>query len=121
MIRRKTIKVRGRGGSRALAGWHSNPGNPHPEMILFRFFATVIRCEGEFSDVVGCHTALRSLCEIVVNCGSGNRPVICECVTDFGYPEPERVTDEEITFAEACQAAREARANSTQAPNGEEL
>lgn len=72
-------------------------------------FSIVIRCQGEFADVAGCHTALRSLCEIIFTCGSGNRPVICECVTDFGYPEPVRVTDENITFEEACRASAEAR------------
>lgn len=69
----------------------------------------MIRCETEFSDVVGCHTALRSLCEIQYTCGSGDRPVICECVTDFGYPPPERVTDQDVDFMEACSQAKLAR------------
>lgn len=85
------------------------------------FFFAVIRCQGEYADVVGCHTALRSLCEIMYTCGSGNRPIICECVYEFDYPEPERVTDQNITFDEACAASAAARTLDTVTASGEEL
>jgi lipase ATG15 len=59
-----------------------------------------IRCTTKQQDVVGCHTATRSLCEIIYTCGSRTRPVLCECVTHFGYPEP--TPSGNRTFAQAC-------------------
>jgi len=63
-----------------------------------------IRCRTELNDVIGCHDAFRSLCEILYACGTGNRPVFCECVTRFQYPEPKRKpgVDPNISFLEAC-------------------
>ena len=61
-----------------------------------------IRCEAEFTDVVGCHNSIRSLCEISFSCGSRNRPVLCACVTEFNYPEPAPKNGTTRTFAEAC-------------------
>jgi hypothetical protein len=43
-----------------------------------------IRCEAPVYDFVGCHSSTRSLCEILHTCGSGPRPVLCECFRDFG-------------------------------------
>ena len=78
---------------------------------LFACFVLVIRCQGEFNDVVGCHSPLRSLCEISYTCGSVGRPVICECVELFGYPEPPPVlrNTTTISFSQACADARAAR------------
>jgi lipase ATG15 len=88
-----------------------------------------IRCEAEPYDFVGCHFARRSLCEILYTCvslrvggaehvlqygrsnsidttltfllqGTANRPAVCQCATQFGYPEP--LTNGEITFEEVC-------------------
>lgn len=59
-----------------------------------------IRCESAPSDFVGCHFAKRSLCEIMYTCGSGNRPAICECYNDYGYPKP--VTDGDEDFDTLC-------------------
>jgi len=61
-----------------------------------------IRCNTATPDVICCHTALRSLCEIIYTCGSGDRPTFCECVTKFGYPEPRPKQGVNRTFAEAC-------------------
>lgn len=63
-----------------------------------------IRCQSEAWDFVGCHFSKRSLCEVSYTCGTGNRPAICECYTDYGYPKPEfNATDgEENTFDEIC-------------------
>jgi hypothetical protein len=89
--------------------------------LTFLFSFAVIRCQGEFSDVVGCHTALRSFCEIAYTCGSLGRPVLCECVTQFGYPEPEPQNGTTISFLDACIAAEEAREASSANSAGDEL
>lgn len=67
-----------------------------------------IRCETSLEDVVGCHDSTRSLCEIIYSCGSGfgisRRPVLCECVTLFNYPEPIPVSEAtNMTFSEFCE------------------
>jgi hypothetical protein len=73
----------------------------------------VIRCMAKFQDVVACHSAVRSLCEILYICGSVGRPVPCECVTKFGYPEPTPIPGTTITnFTEAC-AVRQKELNIT--------
>lgn len=59
-----------------------------------------IRCESDPWDFVGCHFGKRSLCEIMYTCGTGNRPAICECYTDYGYPKP--VTDGDEDFDARC-------------------
>lgn len=63
-----------------------------------------IRCEAEFSDVIGCHNSMRSLCEILYSCGTNNRPFLCVCYTNFSYPEPTRNPDSNSTrsFQEVC-------------------
>jgi lipase ATG15 len=61
-----------------------------------------IRCQAGLTDVIGCHNSIRSLCEISFSCGSRNRPVLCACVTEFGYPEPTPKAGTNRTFAEAC-------------------
>lgn len=59
-----------------------------------------IRCEADPWDFVGCHFSKRSLCELMVTCGSGSRPAICECHLVYGYPKP--VTDGDEDFDELC-------------------
>lgn len=58
-----------------------------------------IRCDTPKNDFVGCHSATRSLCEIMTTCGSGNRPVFCECEA-MGFDPP--VTDGDEDFATLC-------------------
>jgi len=59
-----------------------------------------VECTAPVQDLFGCHTSWRTLCELLYKCGSGNRPVLCECVTEYGYPEPVSTNGE--SFAEAC-------------------
>lgn len=62
-----------------------------------------IACTAPKNDFVGCHFAVRSLCEILYTCGTGIRPALCECVTMFGYPEPQLISKVGgRTFADAC-------------------
>lgn len=70
-----------------------------------------IRCEAGITDIVGCHGSVRSLCELIYSCGTGPRPTICECVYEYGYPEPTPKEGTNITFAEACniEASLQAR------------
>lgn len=60
-----------------------------------------ISCKAASNNFVDCHTSLRSLCDILYTCGSGPRPVLCDCALFYGYPEPEPTGDR--TFAEACK------------------
>jgi len=61
-----------------------------------------IRCITEFGDFVGCHTVFRSLCEVMFSCGSGNRPALCTCYKDYGYPPPVAKNGTTRTIEEAC-------------------
>ncbi|KAL7567975.1 hypothetical protein ACA910_019683 [Epithemia clementina (nom. ined.)] len=62
-----------------------------------------IRCNADYTDVIGCHDTTRALCEVISTCGTEGRPALCECVTQFGFPEPQPIDpDSNITFAEAC-------------------
>jgi len=51
---------------------------------------------------MNCHSAARSICELMYTCGSGNRPVFCECVKNFGYPEPTPAEGVTTDFREFC-------------------
>lgn len=70
-----------------------------------------IRCQADFKNVIGCHSAARSLCEILYTCGSrGERPIPCMCVYEFGYSEPIPSTvsssgNDTLSFAEQCGMA----------------
>lgn len=62
-----------------------------------------IRCNADFTDVIGCHDTTRALCEAIYTCGSDGRPIPCECVSQMGFPEPQPVDlDNKISFVEAC-------------------
>lgn len=39
-----------------------------------------INCRSPLNDPVSCHFATRSICEILLSCGSKGRPIPCECV-----------------------------------------
>jgi lipase ATG15 len=62
-----------------------------------------IECRAPENKRFDCHFKLRSLCEIIYTCGSGSRPVPCECVKCFGYPEPLPNANTTISFEEACR------------------
>lgn len=73
-----------------------------------------INCNAAANAFIGCHDASRSLCEIQYTCGSTDRPVLCDCVLDYGYPEPEvsatddtttdssNTADTQKTFTQSC-------------------
>jgi hypothetical protein len=61
-----------------------------------------IKCRAADNNFVGCHDSTRSLCEVLFTCGTQNRPAICECVTEYGFPEPIPFPGTSVTFAEAC-------------------
>lgn len=64
-----------------------------------------IKCRAPMSSLLGCHSMWRSVCELAYTCGTGDRPVFCRCVRDFGYPEP--IQNGTRTFAEACAEQEE--------------
>ncbi|GKZ00654.1 hypothetical protein MPSEU_001017600 [Mayamaea pseudoterrestris] len=68
-----------------------------------------INCNTATQDILACHDSTRSLCEIMFTCGTGPRPAICQCVTDYGYPEPRPYEWANRTFAEACASAMEGK------------
>lgn len=59
-----------------------------------------IRCLAPLNKPQDCHSPLRSFCEMMYNCGSTDRPVPCECVTVFEYPEP--MNNGTQSFSELC-------------------
>jgi len=61
-----------------------------------------IECRAPGNDFPGCHSIVRSLCEIMVTCGSDGTPVICECSKEYGYPEPMPTTANQTDFTQAC-------------------
>lgn len=64
-----------------------------------------INCLANDNDLAGCHTASRSLCEVLYTCGTMGRPALCECHTKYGYPVPKAKDNANRTFEEACSAA----------------
>lgn len=74
-----------------------------------------INCTASANNFVGCHTIVRSICELQYSCGSKTsflentyRPVPCECVLEFGYPPPEPLnradTNNTSSFEDECRA-----------------
>jgi hypothetical protein len=59
-----------------------------------------IQCRTSSVLGVGCHSVDRTWCEILYTCGSAGRPILCECVHEWDYPEPVAIGNR--TFAEAC-------------------
>ena len=59
-----------------------------------------IRCTAAPNAFASCHDIVRTLCDILFTCGTGNRPALCQCVTEFGYPEP--ISSNGQSFADAC-------------------
>jgi len=66
------------------------------------------QCNASFSNLFGCHSMWRSVCEIAYRCGTDGRPVICRCHFNFGYPEPEPIGDTTRSFRQACFEEEEA-------------
>eukprot|EP00970_Alexandrium_tamarense_P019645 scaffold14313_cov200-Alexandrium_tamarense.AAC.9 len=68
-----------------------------------------INCTADRNDIAGCHSIVRSLCEIQFSCGSDGRPVLCECVLDYKYDEPTPIGNVSTSFKEACAIAQNQR------------
>lgn len=63
-----------------------------------------IKCRARAKDsIIDCHHVHRSLCEILYSCGTAARPVPCECVSKWEYPEPVELSGGDAkNFAEVC-------------------
>jgi lipase ATG15 len=61
-----------------------------------------IECRASQTDFMSCHNIVRSLCEAQYICGSGNRPVLCDCATKFDYPEPIPRNGTTSSFRDVC-------------------
>ena len=42
-----------------------------------------IQCRSHLSEVLSCHSSERSLCEVLLQCGSKGRPIPCDCVNKY--------------------------------------
>lgn len=62
-----------------------------------------IRCTSPTADIAGCHDGRRSLCEILYTCGTGDRPALCDCVCEFGYPQPTPKNGTTVSFKDMCK------------------
>jgi len=65
-----------------------------------------IQCRAPKNSIWGCHSSVRSLCEIMYRCGSFNRPALCDCATKFGYPEAAQFAGES-SFTDICGTRRD--------------
>ena len=63
------------------------------------------KCDAPKNNLFGCHSMWRSVCEINYRCGTNGRPVVCKCISQFGYPVP--VQNGTRTFEEACEDAQD--------------
>mmetsp|Transcript_13321 Transcript_13321/g.28260 ORF Transcript_13321/g.28260 Transcript_13321/m.28260 type:complete len:973 (+) Transcript_13321:182-3100(+) len=66
-----------------------------------------INCTAAANNFVGCHAIARSICEIQYTCGSGNGPILCECVLDYNYTEPSPINEAataetQVSFVQQC-------------------
>lgn len=62
-----------------------------------------INCTAPSSEFVDCHSIVRTLCEVMYSCGSNGRPVPCQCVLDYKYPEPSYIgNDTSSNFTQLC-------------------
>ena len=61
-----------------------------------------IECRAPANRFFKCHDVLRSICELQYSCGSGARPVPCQCATEMNYLEPIPYANTTRTFAQAC-------------------
>eukprot|EP00586_Coscinodiscus_wailesii_P013946 CAMPEP_0172501448 /NCGR_PEP_ID=MMETSP1066-20121228/149922_1 /TAXON_ID=671091 /ORGANISM="Coscinodiscus wailesii, Strain CCMP2513" /LENGTH=348 /DNA_ID=CAMNT_0013276235 /DNA_START=455 /DNA_END=1501 /DNA_ORIENTATION=- len=61
-----------------------------------------IRCTAPANGMITCHYIVRSICELHYQCGTRNRPALCECHKKYGYPKPMPLGNR--TFEDACDA-----------------
>ncbi|KAG7373187.1 lipase class 3 [Nitzschia inconspicua] len=62
-----------------------------------------IDCPSDSRNPLSCHSVVRTLCELLYTCGTGNRHALCECVTSFNFPMP--LTDSDQDFDSMCANA----------------
>ena len=71
-----------------------------------------MNCTAPANDIVGCHSLVRTICELQYSCGSKvslmnpiYRPVPCECAMDYGYPSPKPLNgiDTSSSFEDECR------------------
>ena len=62
-----------------------------------------IECRARKNDIFGCHASHRTLCEFAYQCGSQGRPILCWCVSKYGYPKP--VQNGTLSWEDACATA----------------
>mmetsp|Transcript_14820 Transcript_14820/g.19332 ORF Transcript_14820/g.19332 Transcript_14820/m.19332 type:complete len:84 (+) Transcript_14820:3126-3377(+) len=58
-----------------------------------------ISCRADLNGFIDCHSILRTVCELLYTCGSGDRPVPKQCFCDFGYDYP--VSNENVPYMES--------------------
>ncbi len=62
-----------------------------------------IQCRQEANNFKNfCHKLDPTICELMVACGSQNRPIPCSCVERYGYEPPESING--MNFTQACEA-----------------
>uniref|UniRef100_A0A7S4VR19 Fungal lipase-type domain-containing protein n=1 Tax=Ditylum brightwellii TaxID=49249 RepID=A0A7S4VR19_9STRA len=61
-----------------------------------------IQCNTGVNNPFGCHLGGRTVCQLMHDCGSGDRSIPCFCVEDYGFPEPTPRPGTNRTYAEAC-------------------
>ena len=65
-----------------------------------------IECRAPAYSLFGCHSMWRSLCEFAYQCWSEGRPILCWCVSKYGYPPPAPTANNTgITWENACANA----------------
>lgn len=73
-----------------------------------------IRCLAPRNQPYACHRATRSLCELMYKCGSQGRPIFCNCVLEYGYPEPTPWQKSgQIPFKKFCEIGNAAPMNNS--------
>jgi lipase ATG15 len=69
-------------------------GDPVPMLDDKASLYQNINCTAGANDLLGCHSVVRTICETMYRCGTKfsdmdkYRPVLCECVLQYEYPEP---------------------------------
>lgn len=71
------------------------------------------QCNATTSDLFGCHSMWRSVCEINYRCGTNGRPVICRCVYNFDFPAPLPIGNTTRSFDQACYEQEQAYLKAT--------
>jgi len=72
--------------------------DPIPKVDDTSLLSQNIKCRAPQGTLLGCHSSRRTVCELLFQCGG--RPILCECITKYGYPEP--IANGSRTFSEAC-------------------